>query len=392
MVLRDVTDQRRHQQQRELADRLASLGTMAAGVAHEVNNPLAVVIANAAYIADELNAHRARIGAGLAAGLDNAAEALADLESAARRISGVISDLSTFSRPARSPGIVDIAASLDWAVRATAPEYRHRAGLIVQIGELPLVRADETRLGQVFIHLLVNAAHAISPGNAATNEITVTAYTHEDGRAAIEVADTGSGIPREVLDRIFEPFFTTRVGVGTGLGLSICRGIVASLGGELRVTSVVGDGSRFLVLLPPSVEPAPPLAPSPDEGRLRGRILVVDDEELVRRSLARILREHDVVCVGGAREALAILERDPMFDLILSDVMMPDLTGQDFYEAVLSRDPDLARRVVFATGGAITSRVDAFLRAVPNQRLGKPFDVPKLLSTVQRVLVQRCQP
>ncbi|HEX7670054.1 MAG TPA: response regulator [Polyangiaceae bacterium] len=395
MVFRDVTEQRMLRQQAELADRLASLGTMAAGVAHEINNPLTVVLGNAKFVADQLEHHRAELPSeGLTAStnqrLRDVFSALSDLQSAANRISSIVADLRTFSRPAlQSAGVVNVVDCVEWAVRTTSHEFLHRARLTTRFGEVPAVEGDEGRLGQVFINLLLNAAHSIAPGRANANEVTVTTQSDAAGWAVIEVSDTGSGIPKDIIGRIFEPFFTTKDhGAGTGLGLSICHGIVVSLGGTLSVESSPGVGTTFLVRLPPAarkVPLAPPASRSP-AAPVRARILVVDDDHTVLRAIARVLGGHDVVCVESGAEALAALEDGHPFDVIFSDVMMPTMTGMELYEQLLERNPGLAHRVVFLSGGAITEKIAKFIRSVPNLHIDKPFDVATLLDAVQRVL------
>ncbi len=394
MVFRDVTDQRLLQQQRELSDRLSSLGTMAAGVAHEVNNPLSIVVANSAYVLQEVGALRDGLAEGLRKeellGLaEDALEALTEVQSSAKRIAKVVADLKAFYRPTQSqPGHADVARAIEWALRTTAPALKERAKVNSHIEGPLAVLADRTRLGHVLVNLLVNAVQAIPPGNPQGHEVTVRAFGC-GGKVAIEVSDTGSGIPPEVLPRIFEPFFTTKaVGTGTGLGLSICHGIVSALGGEIQVESVVGKGSTFRVLLPSADEDSAG-GPAQNEKPVRGRLLVVDDEDMVLRAIARILRDHELVCVDSARSAVAMLEKGEGFDLILSDVVMPDMTGIQLYEDLLARRPELARRMVFLTGGAISPPAEDFLRTVPNLRVEKPFELGQLLETVQRALRPR---
>jgi PAS domain S-box-containing protein len=396
MVFRDVTEQKSLQKQLELSDRLASLGTMAAGVAHEVNNPLAVVLAGSGFLAEELAQHRAELGGGALTAaathrLEEMALALADVQSAAERIGHIIVDLRSFSRPAPShTGVVNIARCIDWAIRATALELRQRARLITRFETVPDVLGDEARLSQAFINLVMNAAQAIDPGNAEQNEVVVSTRTDELGWVVIEVSDTGSGIPHDVIGRIFEPFFTTKAaGVGTGLGLSICHGIVRSFGGQLRAESQSGNGTRFLVRLPPAPlhsEETVALANPTQSSQLRARLLVIDDEDLLLSLMARILRDHELVCVHRAEDALALIEGGQRFDVILSDLMMPTMTGMDFYEALLGRDPELAKRVIFLSGGIVAGTANDFLASVPNLRLQKPFEAPALREIVQQLL------
>jgi PAS domain S-box-containing protein len=389
LVFRDVAERKRVQLRRELADRLASLGAMAAGVAHEVNNPLTVVVANSSYISDELVLQRAALEAAAlpeaVRRLDDISQALFDLRSAARRIGRIVSDLRAVAAPIPGDEGVEVERCIEWALRSTKHEFPEHAQPVTHYHDVPAVSADEVKLGQVFINLLVNAAHATASGNPNRNEVTITTSLDDDGWVAVAISDTGIGIAKENLGRIFEPFFTTKpVGVGTGLGLSICQGIVKSFGGELRVESEEGRGSTFVVLLPPATATRADSRVPTGTRLIRGKILVVDDEDMVLRALTRILNDHDVVCTDSALDALGFVERGDAFDLILSDVLMPKMSGIEFYEALLVQNPALARRVVFFSAG--TAKVDDFLRSVPNTRIEKPFDVDGLRETVQRLL------
>lgn len=397
VVFRDVTDHKRVQQQLEIADRLASLGTLTAGVAHQINNPLAVVMANASYVRSELD----DIGVGIRA-LDDPdrdladrvrelAEIQAEISAAGLRIGKIVADLKAFSRPPeQTSGAADIGSAISWAVRTTEHEFRHRARLICDVAALPPATADETRVGQVFVNLLMNAAQAIAPGKASENEVAIRARCDGD-RIIVEVRDTGPGIAHDDLGRIFEPFYTTRaIGEGTGLGLSVCHGIIKSVGGEIEVDSTVGVGTTFRVILYAAARPAPsPVRPAlgTTPCTRRGRILVVDDDAMVHRTIGRLLREHDLVCTDDAREVVARIDRGERFDLILSDLMMPIMTGIELYEQLIARDPEQARRVVFVTGGALTTaQVNEFLRSVSNVTIEKPFGMPEIQSLVSRML------
>ena len=401
MVFRDVTEQKLLQKKLELSDRLASLGTMAAGVAHELNNPLAVVVANAWLVGEEMTRLLSELREGHVPStetmhrLEEAVVAQSELQASASRAGRIVSDLKTFIRPApQTQGEADVGRSIVWAIEATSHELRHRARIVTEAGDVPPVAIDEMKLGQLLVNLLLNAAHAISPGNVDANTVSVTARPAADGGVVIEVRDTGCGMAPEVLKRVFEPFFTTKpVGTGTGLGLSICHGIVASAGGDLRVESRVGEGSVFRVVLPvvrKETWAAPSAAVEPATDRC-GRLLVIDDEETVLRAIRRILKQHDVVGTERAREALGLLEGGKSFDIIFSDLMMPDMTGMAFYEELLRTRPEDAARVVFLTGGAITAEIADFLATVPNLRLEKPFGVVALRATVQQILSARPQ-
>jgi PAS domain S-box-containing protein len=393
MVFHDVTEQKRMQSQLELSDRLASLGTMAAGVAHEINNPLAVVLAYASLLLERLEG--SDTVAKVKPSVDEVVEPLKEMMTAARRIANIVRDLKSFARPRPRPdGEADVARAVAWAVRTTSHELRHRARLVTAVADVPAVRLDEARLGQILINLLINAAQAIAPGNVANNEVSVRAHTDGQDRVVIEVHDTGSGMSPEVQKRVFEPFFTTKsMGVGTGVGLSLSSGIVHSAGGDIEVESAVGKGTTFRVALPSVTRSgkAAPITSAPTSKARRSRILVVDDEKMVLHIVQRILSDHELVCASSAQEALAAIEHDE-FDLVLSDVMMPDATGIDLYESLLARDPDSAAKVVFMTGGAITDEIDAFLGSVANPRIEKPFSVDHLRSEVERLLERPSPP
>jgi len=398
LVFRDMTEQKRMQEQVVLSERLASLGTLAAGMCHEINNPLTFIIANAHFLETAIEGwqHQLRDQGSfeLADRTWKAREALDDLREGAERIRRIVADLSVFGRPLdESCPAIDVRDSVEWALRVSAAQTRTRARVVKDLAAVPAVRASETRLAQVVINLVVNAAHAIPEGDAERNTIRISTGLNDQGRVLICVEDTGAGIPAQALPRIFDPFFTTKhPGVGSGLGLSICHGIVQSLGGEIAVTSKVGQGSRFEVTLPPaSGEAVAPSAPPLVLAEARsGRILVVDDEPSFLRAVAGLLKEqHEVLALAEAREALALIERGERFDVVLCDVVMPGFNGMDLYERVAELDADLARRFVFVTGGAFTPRAIEFLASVPNARIEKPFDPPLLQALLQRMLPAR---
>ncbi len=388
-MIEDVTDRKRLEAQLMLADRMASVGTLAAGVAHEINNPLAFVLANVEFALAELRA--------AAVEPLEVLRALGEARDGGLRVREIVRDLKAFSRAdAEGSERIDLRRVLQSALGLAQNEIRHRARLEVDVGDIPCVMGSEHRLGQVFLNLLINAAQSIPEGRATDNEIRATTATAPDGRALVVISDTGGGISPEVLPRIFDPFFTTKpVGVGTGLGLSICHGIVSGLGGEILVESTVGRGTTFKVLLdaaPPRAE-ADVTATAPAAARAvaqRGRILVVDDEPLVARALLRILApHHDVVTRTSAREALADVQggSEP-FDLLLCDLMMPDMTGMELHARVREVAPALADRIVFLTGGAFTPSAREFLARVPNPRIEKPFEPDALRALVARVLAR----
>jgi len=415
-VARDVTERRQLAAKMMQMDRMIAIGTLAAGVAHEINNPLAYVVANLDFVAREfpgVTAAARRLAAALTqehdlipvdpAVLDSANaprrleelhQALDEAREGASRIRNIVRDLKTFSRveddqrePVALQRVIESAVNMAWN------EIRHRARLVKDYGPVPPVEASESRLGQVFLNLLVNAAQAIPEGRVEHNEIRVVTLTDGAGRALIEVRDTGSGIPPEAVERIFDPFFTTKpVGQGTGLGLSICQTIVQGLGGELTVKSEVGKGTTFQVVLPAApmndTEQRPIWAksPTPAPGR-RGNILIVDDEPMIGRALLRILApDHDVVVVTRGREAVERLERGERYDVILCDLMMPEMTGMDLHAGLSLRFSECAARMVFLTGGVFTPQARDFLDTVPNQRIEKPFSAQSIRALVRELL------
>jgi two-component system cell cycle sensor histidine kinase/response regulator CckA len=249
----------------------------------------------------------------------------------------------------------------------------------------------------VFINLLVNAAQALPEGGTDRNEIRVVTSTDAEGRAVVEVRDTGPGMPAAILARIFDPFFTTKaVGVGTGLGLAICHNIITGMHGRISVESELGKGTIFRVVLPAStVQRALPLstAPSLDVAPVtHGRVLVIDDEPAVGLAVRRVLRDHDVTVVSTASAALKLLAEGGDFDVILSDLMMPGMSGMDFYDTLSRLDPKMAARVVFVTGGAFTPEANAFLDRIANERMEKPFHFKQLRELVRKFVRRPEQP
>jgi nitrogen-specific signal transduction histidine kinase/CheY-like chemotaxis protein len=389
--LRAFVDPNREDQLRSETERMASLGTLAAGVAHEINNPLSYVLGSLDVGLRELGDLRELLR-GRSGELAHISDAVAALDSAregAERVRHIVRDLMDFSRAGSHGGeFVDIEAVLDATIRVAWNEIRHRARLVKRYAGLPLVCGDEARLGQVFLNLIVNAAQAIE-GEPADNEIVVSTR-REGGSAVIEVSDTGSGIAEAQLPRVFEAFFTTKgSGSGVGLGLSICRGILASLGGEISVSSEPMRGTTFKVVLPFAPEESAArravAEPPPEEGESeRSRILIIDDEPLLGQTLLYAFKgRHDVsICTSG-RDGLKRLSTDASsFDLVLCDLMMPDVSGSAVYENLKEAHPELLSRFVFMTGGAFTDRARDFMAQYPGEQLEKPFniaDVEKLL-------------
>ena len=377
-MARDVTARKALEAQLMQADRLAALGTMAAGVAHEINNPLAYVMLNLDWIARKMP-DAMRDGSGVEA----LAELLREARGGVERVATIVRELRSFSRAdGETRRNVDLKVVVQSAIRIAAHEIRHRARVSTSFEPVRPVWANEARLEQVVLNLLLNAAQAMSEMRTENNEIRVSVRSDGEGRAVLEVMDNGEGIPAAVLPRIFDPFFTTKPnGVGTGLGLSICHGIVAALGGQVTVHSEPGEGTTFRVALPTNdAEETPSPSRTSDIpkalGARRARVLVVDDEVPIANTLQELLSiEHDVIAVTSGREALDAVQRNLPFDFVLCDLMMPGMSGIDLYDRLREARPGLERRMVFMTGGAFTTRAAEFLASVDNRRIEKPFSL-----------------
>ncbi len=472
LVGRDVTERRRLQTQMLMADRMVSLGTLVAGIGHEINNPLSYVLGNLEVIAEvvgreetELFALRREVKAAARDALDGAT-----------RVRTIVQRLSSFSRSSEDVRLpVKLEEMVAQAVRLTHNELRHRARVVLALGPVPLVLADPGQLTQVIINLLINAAHAIAPGAADRHYITIRTHAAEE-TVFLEVQDTGIGMDSQVAARAFDPFFTTkRVGEGTGLGLSICHGIVTSHGGQISIDSARGRGTTMRVSLPAHreasavmaavaaasadalaaatasasasavvaaevddspmrpvssqaprsslaardstahalaetasgptvgaagmtaasltgvpvyVEPSEPsLVPPAETGATpRPRVLVIDDEPAVGKVLARMLRgEHEVVVLTDGEDALRRVSGGERFGAIITDVMMPVLTGLELREQVYAIDPEQARRIVFITGGVFNSDTAELLDQPGVRCMTKPVDAELLRRTVREV-------
>jgi signal transduction histidine kinase len=377
----------------EEAERFAALGRLAATVGHEINNPLAYLMINVDLVVGDL--------ARLAEGPDEAAqqldrkqvehlvELLGECRSGLDRIRGVVRNLQSLSRPPeprREPFSVNDV--LDRTIAMGRHRAEHRAKIVRTYGELPAVVGDPSALGQVFLNLLLNAADAIPEGHAPDNEITVRSLVRGSD-VIVEVSDTGPGVPRESLPHLFEPFYTTkRLGEGTGLGLSVSRRIVADHQGRIEVLNNPTGGATFRVVLPigrgkepdPSLRSTPPIV----YAGARGRVLVIDDEPLIGRTIeAALAGEYEVTAVSLASDAFARLAAGETFDVVLCDLLMPEMTGRDVYERLLSDWPRAARSVVFLTGGAFTPETSDFVNRTSRPVLFKPFRIDELRATVR---------
>jgi PAS domain S-box-containing protein len=370
-IIRDMTEAQALRARLAQADRLASLGTLAAGVAHEINNPLTYVMSSieTAVRAIDRGDTTPRLRRHLETALDGA-----------ERIRRIVRDLRIFSRAEDTPRApIDVHSVLDAAVNLCGSVVNHRARLVKRYGDVAPVWADEVRLGQVFVNLLINAAHAIPERGSTDHWISIVTAPIGNDRISIEIADNGVGIPADILPHVFEPFVTTKpVGVGTGLGLSICHSIVTALRGAITIDSEVGHGTTVRVVLPRATGVAAEIvaAPAPPTTRL----LIVDDEPRLVEALAAILSElhYEVAVTSNGADALAMLARDDDFDAVLCDVMMPGRSGLDVFEEVRLVRPALARRFVFMSGGVVSAEVARALADTGQPRIAKPFTIEQL--------------
>lgn len=382
VTMRDISERKRLETDLAARERLAAIGRLAAGVAHEVNNPLTFAMLNLEGIARVLagegpiDAQRLRIK-----------EMLDQVQTGLERVSRVVQDMRRFSRVESPRAVsVELGPVLEYATSVAGPELRARAVLNVDVPAGLQVRGDEARLGQVFVNLLANAAESIPEGDREANRVEVRAEQIDES-VEVRVTDTGSGIPEAVRPHLFEAFYSTKVaGAGVGLGLSICHAIVTLLGGTIRADAPAGGGTCFVVRLPHADESnvSGDRALPPEVKVRRWRLLAIDDEPLLRSALKHMLVSScNVVVADGADAALGVLESDAAFDAILCDIVMPGRTGIDFYEELASRFPKMVDRVGFTTGGVLDPAIHDFLERSGRPRVYKPFTLAELIDTVR---------
>jgi PAS domain S-box-containing protein len=387
-IQRDVTERRRAeaelQQQREAlhqSEKLATMGQLLAGVAHELNNPLSVVMGQAALLQQSIRGKRQ---------LERADKIVQAAERCARIVNNFLA-LARQRPPERHP--VHLNQVVREAVELLAYPLRvDSVEVCFELAEeLSVLRADAHQLHQVVVNLVANAHQAMRETPLPRRLTIATGVTAGGSRLWLEVRDTGPGIAPEVCARIFEPFFTTKPpGVGTGLGLSLCQGIVAAHGGAISVVPREESGAVFRVELPVQAPEAAVVQVSQGivQPMVRGkRILVVDDEPGISGVLAEVLQldGHVVETVANGEAALAKLQEQP-YDVIVSDIRMPELDGPGLYWEMERRDPSLLQRVVFLTGDTLSAGTREFLEQTGVPCLSKPFALSDVREIVQRIL------
>jgi PAS domain S-box-containing protein len=383
VVSQDLSDGDRLRDELARHERLVATGTLAAGIGHEVNNPLTYIVTNLELVQEAIEA-TCRVAPSEA--LRDSLEMIAETRDGVEHIRKIIQGLRAFSvtREGRVP--VTLEDALRIAIEMSRHEIRPRAQLVLDLTPAPSVLGDLGQLAQVIVNLLLNAAQSFTDRDVGKNRINVRVYTDARGHAALEVQDNGSGIPADVLPRIFDPFFTTKaVGQGSGLGLSISHGLVVGLGGEIACDSTPGRGTTLRISFAPiAAEPAPVERGPSSMVVPRARILVIDDDPAVARSVQRTLgTEHEVLVFTDPRAALARLEADDRFDLVFCDLVMPHLTGMELFRAVRARQPALALRFLFMTGGVVRPDLVAFLEENHALCLEKPFVARDLRALVR---------
>lgn len=363
---------------------LSTVATLAAGVAHEINNPTATILANLEHLLTRLRSLKNELGADdqkTRQWIHVSEELLGESHVAATRIRDIVSELKRFSQPDEEErSDVNVNDVLNKALDYVMHEVRYRATVDKDFDpRVPHFTGQAERLKQLFLNLLTNAAQAIDEGEPERHHIWLRTWS--DGVALfVQVRDDGRGIAADSLPHIFTPFFTTKpVGVGVGLGLSTAQDIAKKHGGEVKVTSQLGSGTTVEVRFPLQIAKSA----GPIGERLRRKVLLVDDEPHLLKALQRMISQHhDVSIALGGQTAIEILASKE-FDLVISDVMMPEVDGIDLYHHIATTLPGAEKRVVFVTGGVFTTRVQDFLAVIPNRRIQKPFTPDDIFGLIE---------
>ncbi|MEI9478347.1 MAG: PAS domain S-box protein, partial [Deltaproteobacteria bacterium] len=390
VFLQDITERKQAaadnlklREKAEMSSRLAAVGEMAAGIAHEINNPLTGVIGFS-----ELLLGREDLP-------DDIKENLQIIAQGSHRVKDIVRRMLTFARQNKP---VKTSANIHELIDNTLEirSYVLRTANIEVIRSydpsLPWVTVDPGQMQQVFLNLIVNAEFAMKKAHGKGTLVITTAK--KDGHISISFKDDGMGMSHETKAKIFNPFFTTKqVNEGTGLGLSLSHSIILEHGGTIEIESEVGQGANFIITLPvtlveeaKSPESTVVIHPSPEHIK-PARILVVDDEEGIRKLVSTILTRngHSVDTTGDAAEALTMLE-SAGYDIVLMDIRMPGMSGMEFYERITEGHPEMAGKVIFITGDTSDESVRVFLEQKNLSYITKPFDKETLLKKVNGLL------
>lgn len=373
--VRDITTRRSLEVRLRAADRLSSAGLIAAGVAHEIGDPLAYALSNLELLEE-------RIADECEPATKELVELVTSVRDAVAHAANVARDVKVFTSPLHGrPSAVDIHQLLRATLAFLGPELRSRANVIERFGEVPNVLANESCLAQVFLNLLTNAVQSLA-GDRGPNDIIITTRAKGDS-VIVEVQDTGIGIPTELQSTIFEPLFTTKA-EGSGLDLALCRELLTKEGGSISVESVVGRGTTFTVVLRAMRQ-----AQSARKVRERSsgkRILVIDEQPREAAALKMLLSNHHTTVATSGHEALQRLHAGEHYDVIVCDLLMEKIDGVDLHRRLRVERPELAARMIFLTGDAFISRTQQFLAGVPNRHVQKPVGPDELLDAVDDVL------
>ncbi len=383
----DVTRRKLLEAQILQADRLAVLGTLAAGMAHAINNPLSYTLLNLEHVARRMR--------DLATEHDYYAEArvrLAEAHDGADRVAKTVRQMRTLSRSRPSaPGPVDVRAVLENVLVMIGNEIRYRGQLVTRYEPAPHVWASDGELEQAFLGLLLYVARSRPEEVSLSREIRLCVAKHDDGGTVVTVSEDGPQLDPEIRGRLFDPFAT---GEAMGLGLAMCHAIFTALGGRMDVESGSTGGTIFRVVLPAvqhgdasqpgTIRVTQPTLP-PENLPARARVLVIDDDPGVANTLRVMLEaHHEVTSVEHATEGLRLLLREREFDVVFCDLVMPELSGIDLYRALELNHSTQLERIVFMTGGVFTTDAERFLARVPNARIEKPFS----LARIEQILAQ----
>jgi two-component system NtrC family sensor kinase len=379
----DVTGERQIQSKLLQTEKMAAVGQLVSGIAHELNNPLTSIMGYGQLL----------LGHGLNAAQFSEATKIFHEAERARRI---VKNLLYFARenePERTRVDLNEIVERTLALRSYELKVEDIAIDCDFASDLPQTMADPYQLQQVVLNLLVNAEQALLH-DRGKGRVRILTRRADSNRIAIEVIDDGPGIPREIVSRIFDPFFTTKPsGLGTGLGLSIVYGIVKQHDGEVTAENLPTGGARFIVELPVVEVPVTQSASAESDSKIaaisaaRSRVLVVEDEPTVAQLIVDILREegHRVEAVLDSREALTRLARS-RYDLVICDLRMPRLDGPAFYDALVRSGSTASERIIFITGDTLAPRTMKFLQSGKLPYLAKPFLIEELKLTVNRRL------
>ncbi len=373
-AVRDITKQQLQRAELQLTDRMISAGVVAAGVAHEVNTPLMVIMAEMNF----LNRHSNEILPSLQKRLDH-------IESSVDRIAGIMDDLKRFTRPNECKTTLDVNNLVESTLRLAQHSIGPRCNIKLELGVSPQAAISEGKLSQVVLNLLLNAAQSRKPSSEFCQLLIKTTQSTAE-RVIIDIIDDGIGIPLDNQNIIFEPFFTTKKKEGTGLGLSICQRILSAHHGHIALISSSEKGSHFQVSIPPSTKQEQikeKLIWS--ETTVRGNILLIDDNPAILELLSEMLEPHVVTPCSSVEEGILILQSSHP-DLILCDLVLPGDDGTKLYDYIAQHMIMYKQRLIFITGGAVDSSTQDFIQEINRPVLFKPFQREKLLFTIHQEL------